>query len=368
MNKMIDPYGLSYRPMMSDAEDIDTQSVVNRMNANQAYEQSPFGRINAMLNKQTDGLEGSSSFNPINMMLEGAKSANKWLGAMQYPEQVQTSDMLTPLGLGAMTAPFTRLRTGAARAAAEAPVHTTPGADYRIDNAMAEPQGIRAYHGSPHDFDRFDLSKLGTGEGVQAFGRGLYFTENEAAARNYRTPARGGAGVRVGGDAFDERNPVHRASEWLERVGHGNIENATDALQRHIASLRKSTGEDSPYWNPVLNILKSEQDIPKLTREGRTYEVNINAKPEDFADWDKISAGMRDRLRSGEGVQELRDKGVPGIRYLDQGLPGSRTSAYNYAVFDDSLIEILRKYGLIPGAVTGGAALAGGSGEAEAGP
>src|SRR4051812_28966406 len=24
---------------------------------------------------------------------------------------------------------------------------------------------IRAYHGSPHDFDRFDLSKIGTGEG-----------------------------------------------------------------------------------------------------------------------------------------------------------------------------------------------------------
>jgi hypothetical protein len=27
---------------------------------------------------------------------------------------------------------------------------------------------IRAYHGSPHDFDRFDLSKIGTGEGAQA--------------------------------------------------------------------------------------------------------------------------------------------------------------------------------------------------------
>src|SRR5258706_8248564 len=33
---------------------------------------------------------------------------------------------------------------------------------------------ITAYHGSPHDFDRFDLSRIGTGEGAQAYGHGLY--------------------------------------------------------------------------------------------------------------------------------------------------------------------------------------------------
>src|SRR4029077_9792151 len=27
--------------------------------------------------------------------------------------------------------------------------------------------GITAYHGSPHSFDRFDISKIGTGEGAQ---------------------------------------------------------------------------------------------------------------------------------------------------------------------------------------------------------
>jgi len=38
--------------------------------------------------------------------------------------------------------------------------------------------GIKAYHSSPHDFDRFDLSKIGTGEGAQVYGHGLYFAEN----------------------------------------------------------------------------------------------------------------------------------------------------------------------------------------------
>src|SRR5574337_974109 len=34
---------------------------------------------------------------------------------------------------------------------------------------------VPAWHGSPHDFDRFSLDKIGTGEGAQAYGHGLYF-------------------------------------------------------------------------------------------------------------------------------------------------------------------------------------------------
>lgn len=36
------------------------------------------------------------------------------------------------------------------------------------DQSPQSPKGITAYHGSPHDFDRFDMSKIGTGEGAQA--------------------------------------------------------------------------------------------------------------------------------------------------------------------------------------------------------
>jgi len=50
----------------------------------------------------------------------------------------------------------------------------------------ASGDGIRAYHGSPHDFDRFSLDAIGTGEGAQAYGHGLYFAESEDVARSYR--------------------------------------------------------------------------------------------------------------------------------------------------------------------------------------
>jgi hypothetical protein len=37
----------------------------------------------------------------------------------------------------------------------------------------------KAFHGSPHDFDEFSLSKIGTGEGAQAYGNGLYFSSEK---------------------------------------------------------------------------------------------------------------------------------------------------------------------------------------------
>ena len=42
-----------------------------------------------------------------------------------------------------------------------------------------------AFHGSPHSFDKFSTNYIGTGEGNQAFGWGLYFTDLESIARNY---------------------------------------------------------------------------------------------------------------------------------------------------------------------------------------
>ena len=43
-----------------------------------------------------------------------------------------------------------------------------------------------AWHGSPHDFDTFDLGAIGTGEGAQFYGWGLYFAKNKEMAKNYK--------------------------------------------------------------------------------------------------------------------------------------------------------------------------------------
>jgi len=44
---------------------------------------------------------------------------------------------------------------------------------------------VTAYHGSPFSFDKFTTEKMGSGEGNQAFGWGLYFTDLKDIARHY---------------------------------------------------------------------------------------------------------------------------------------------------------------------------------------
>ena len=44
---------------------------------------------------------------------------------------------------------------------------------------------VDAWHGSPHKFEKFAMSKVGTGEGAQAFGHGLYFTSEKGVAKHY---------------------------------------------------------------------------------------------------------------------------------------------------------------------------------------
>ena len=45
-------------------------------------------------------------------------------------------------------------------------------------------------------------------------------------------------------------------------------------------------------------------------------------------------------------IKALREAGIPGIRYLDQMSRGEGKGSSNYVVFDDAIIDIVRKYGI----------------------
>ena len=47
-------------------------------------------------------------------------------------------------------------------------------------------QAAMAWHGSPHRFDKFTTDAIGTGEGAQVYGHGLYFAEKKEVANYYR--------------------------------------------------------------------------------------------------------------------------------------------------------------------------------------
>jgi hypothetical protein len=266
-------------------------------------------------------------------------------------------------------------------------------------------KGIRAYHGSPHDFDRFDMSKIGTGEGAQAYGHGLYFAEAEPVARQYRD---------VLASRSETDTPEGVARFWANMYGReGGIKHLESVLKER-EKWPKQFPEPVENTYAAINYLRSGGDL--TPNGGKMYEVNINAHPDQFLDWDKPLSKQPGEVRSALsnlGVKHdptearafddallaalqgdanaplpkqprdpmgselyrksgsvfesssdpyrsaaFREAGIPGIKYLDQGSRTAGEGSRNYVVFDDKLIDIIKKYGLaalgLPPAMTAG--------------
>jgi hypothetical protein len=270
--------------------------------------------------------------------------------------------------------------------------------------------GFRAYHGSPHAFDQFDLSKIGTGEGAQAFGHGAYLADAEDVARSYR-------------DALTPQNVPNPEFHALQREY-----NAADAASRD--AMTKSDEEFNAALSARDAVRERQKGVPALIpnpagTQGHMYEVQVNADPAHFLDWDRplseqhpvvqqalasikpgdvgltpiptengirhvtsrgfevgprvydkapgdISlldiAGDRgmsavENLASWTGshanaAQKLAEAGIPGIRYLDAGSRGAGEGSSNTVVFSPEIMDIIRRYGLA-GLMAGGGAAAG---------
>ena len=247
-------------------------------------------------------------------------------------------------------------------------------------------KGIRAYHGSPHDFDKFDISKIGTGEGAQAYGHGLYFAGNEAVAQSYKQALQ-----QVDTAPFDAVGIAPK--DWNA---------ARMFAQTMDASAPEAAARDFAQWTGRYEVTPDLVEAFRASKKpGHMYEVNINANPEDFLDWDKplreqppigrdaINRVGRDvkpygldkipddmrmvearrLLNDPEAVARLREAGVPGIKYLDQGSRAAGDGSRNYVVFDDKLISLIRKYGFAGAGIGAGTLimLGGGSWDAQAG-
>jgi hypothetical protein len=228
--------------------------------------------------------------------------------------------------------------------------------------------GIKAYHVSPYDFDRFRMDKIGEGQGAQSYGHGLYFAENPKVSggpgsQYWNEFAEVGKFPNIGDPATDTAVRFLQMAQGDRAAAIGRLESVRAKLQDPNQSV-----------DEALNLLKSGKPVGP-----RTYEVSINAKPEQFLDWDRPLAAQPEhfgRLReagiigdksppyqkSGQATPQalvqmpgekgaieaqLRDAGIPGIRYLDQGSRGQGTGTSNYVLFRDDIIDILRKYGIM---------------------
>jgi hypothetical protein len=268
---------------------------------------------------------------------------------------------------------------------------------------------LRAYHGTPHKVDRFTTEKIGTGEGAQVYGWGLYFAENQAVAESYAKSIVSDEQVVDAMRSSPEWSSYSKFEELIDPSGYiskEEFQSASDETKQEWLH---------PFWDDYKRA---------AIANGNQYTVLLNVEPDELLDWDKplseqsekvrnllgqlgwngdvwrgedvyIHYVKRDGVRPSDGLrggyndfkagsEHLMSLGIRGIRYLDQGsrsilriergtyLDGSEKftvngprgdvdfdtraeaeafigvqpkETYNYVIFDESAIEITEENG-----------------------
>jgi hypothetical protein len=249
---------------------------------------------------------------------------------------------------------------------------------------------IPVWHGSPHKFDRFDMSKIGSGEGAQAYGHGLYFADKRAVADEYAGKLSDPIVSINGVDDFSGlSDAAKKAYGWLlqaaksTQYGHkvGAVQNSLDNMVRHNKAIADELGYVDKFSTPIDiydtgNLYKVSLEHPDTSIEAKNplgpqhflnydaplseqsqYVLNAiggerahallpgaNIAPDDVLGSDFL------RMLSQAGKKPiaedmLRWQGIPGLRYLDAGSRGTAGTS-NYVVFDDRIPKIIERNGV----------------------
>ena len=197
------------------------------------------------------------------------------------------------------------------------------------------PVGMTVWHGSPHPFEKFDLSKIGTGEGNQAYGRGMYVAQAKNTGEQYQKEL--GANIEINGKPFyDQRG------RKLSSTGDNEVD---DLLLAHLGDVDKAIADAKSFGEinaaTKLMQLKNAGAI-KTGNTGYLYKVDLPdthirrmidfdeplknqpKKVRDLAkslgiDLNDAGADLLAQIGKGkEGANILQKAGIPGIKYLDQ--------------------------------------------------
>ena len=241
--------------------------------------------------------------------------------------------------------------------------------------------GITAWHGSPHKFSKFDMSKIGTGEGAQAYGHGIYAAESPNVAKNYAPRD------------FDYEESLMDAYKRHEQQGDYEAMEIYERAMMHEtpAEIRASALDpESVLYGMQDTALRVADEIAEIPINSNLYKVDI---PDDqiakMLDWDKplkdqpqsVKDFVKQRkqlpnlkksykdfggakmtgheihqwLKSGSGVgldnpksygvaeNQLLGGGVPGIKYLDGGSRSGGQGTSNFVLFADDIAKILER-------------------------
>ena len=173
-----------------------------------------------------------------------------------------------------------------------------------VDNADGEVntgsvREHRVYHGSGADFDAFDHSHMGEGEGAQAYGWGTYVTEVEGIGRTYavqNTTKHNDAlrALQHDVDAISDQLNRHRDDlkydeEQLKRANEWRAEAELDyeLFKDEAEKLKEKYGEASPeYRNHLFNDIYTDE-MKRAQNSVKSTEESIQYRKEKIAELEK---------------------------------------------------------------------------------
>ena len=260
---------------------------------------------------------------------------------------------------------------------------------------------IMAYHGSPHSFDRFTTEKMGTGEGVQAFSWGLYFTDLESIAKNYASNLANleiiGAPKKVN-EALNYvftvvNNPFRGKSDYISKE---ELESFLSQASKYAEGEQYGRGADEELFKIVdiaWSYVQDNYDDIEVKANRNLYKVSLHKgkTPDQYTwlEWDKpvendvlkklssnkeftekyikaygetsnLEKELVDRGMVGKDLYKmltdylnmtpkqaslfLLDNGVDGVKYpaesISRGATSDTARGFNYVVFDENAITI----------------------------
>lgn len=205
--------------------------------------------------------------------------------------------------------------------------------DRTVDNFLSTPESLdqTAYHGTPHKFKDFSLEHIGTGEGAQAHGWGLYFAQDRKVSEDYRNRLRTG---RSRGQLFEvdiPENDVLLDEQKVFEAQPEKVKKALEGLGRQAVG-ELSVGEQNiAVNNDLKDLLGDLIDIPEMP--SRTINKFLGKTGKEIYD-----ALSREYGSQSNASKALNAAGIKGISY--DGLSDGRS----FVVFDDKAIDVLKTF------------------------
>ena len=274
-----------------------------------------------------------------------------------------------------------------------------PEAIQELTQLMPSMVGMIAYHGTPHTIQgKFDLNKVGTGEGAQHFGHGIYFAESPAISAEYK----GSDAVKLFANGVETESPVAKQiarygspQEYIKSMEKvvakktKTLENASkeeilpglsdyDMAKMDLDGLLKKIDEAKTYKTvenrPVGNLYEvdiPDADIPhymnwyeKLKDQTPDVKKALGITEDEFENFrvpqSGTNYGFSPQMSGGDFYSELAsivkskkeaskilsEMGIKGNKYENfQIKQGAGGGTHNYVSFEPSTVEILKQNG-----------------------